>query len=784
MSNGPQIVGLFSVFLVVDALTLNSGELNGEELAETSAAAFDSSSSPAFITDVKNRNLLREFSRNFTYSSGTPAVMFAEPILSPAIVLWYEVVSAISDALKIACNNEQLLGYLLSWTLYGVLRVQIWGGTSATCDVLIAVYMCYFDHPIKTNIIDSAIHTVTKKKVFAATDYDIVAFLQDSENWDLGDDVPSPVKLPPKKAHAVVEFPVKSDRRHLESRCVWLKYPYRQTHSPLLSENPHFTCQIHVRDVWLSQLRRTMLIINRESDVLDDIFNVLGTSSGPSSPTRRTISITSHSNLLVLYPDILITTTALSNATQCRRKPLLSSLVRSMTDITPAVIWENMLHEVMQKCLLELQREDNFIETCIVEATMGSLAELNCEEGNLKSRKRIPVFCRKISCQPTKGSLFLPFYLSIHSTAALTNTRSAAFEAPSLLAITDILEIEKTSGRIVSSTHQDSVSAWAQDGTRASRHGPRAQTILYTLLLSERYGSDIQGGLLFYSQSKTGETVRVPRGRNEEDTEKGADRVEKEEVEEEDVEVDVEDTQIRVESAFQSTPDENRREEEEEYFCQHISTTNEHANGATRSIHSHPNHSISAPPPWSKSKVKHRATFDPPIPPFLAPNFEAKTGHLTPTHTNFFTEWEQLLALEEMNLVRFKRELWMLGAEERGRKGRRFSGMPLIPSRAGTAAAGRKSGASSSGTIAGLKEATTNVNPLNGHLSVEDAITISVEPRLLALVAGELGAMDKVLSAEDYALVLGMPGTEKTTVIAALIRELVVQGKTVLLSER
>lgn len=50
--------------------------------------------------------------------------------------------------------------------------------------------------------------------------------------------------------------------------------------------------------------------------------------------------------------------------------------------------------------------------------------------------------------------------------------------------------------------------------------------------------------------------------------------------------------------------------------------------------------------------------------------------------------------------------------------------------------------------------------------------------------AGELGAMDKVLSAEDYALVLGMPGTEKTTVIAALIRELVVQGKTVLLSER
>ncbi|KAI5300198.1 Tripartite DNA replication factor [Ascosphaera atra] len=43
-------------------------------------------------------------------------------------------------------------------------------------------------------------------------------------------------------------------------------------------------------------------------------------------------------------------------------------------------------------------------------------------------------------------------------------------------------------------------------------------------------------------------------------------------------------------------------------------------------------------------------------------------------------------------------------------------------------------------------------------------------------------AIEKVLSADDYALVLGMPGTGKTTTIAHIIRALVSKGKSVLLA--
>lgn len=44
------------------------------------------------------------------------------------------------------------------------------------------------------------------------------------------------------------------------------------------------------------------------------------------------------------------------------------------------------------------------------------------------------------------------------------------------------------------------------------------------------------------------------------------------------------------------------------------------------------------------------------------------------------------------------------------------------------------------------------------------------------------GAIARALAAEDYALILGMPGTGKTTTIAALVRNLVARGKTVLLT--
>ncbi|EKG19182.1 DNA replication factor Dna2 [Macrophomina phaseolina MS6] len=52
----------------------------------------------------------------------------------------------------------------------------------------------------------------------------------------------------------------------------------------------------------------------------------------------------------------------------------------------------------------------------------------------------------------------------------------------------------------------------------------------------------------------------------------------------------------------------------------------------------------------------------------------------------------------------------------------------------------------------------------------------------LTMNSDQVAAVEKVFSAQDYALVLGMPGTGKTTTIAHIIRSLVAKGKSVLLT--
>ena len=80
--------------------------------------------------------------------------------------------------------------------------------------------------------------------------------------------------------------------------------------------------------------------------------------------------------MIILHPDLLLTATALSNAPQCRRKPILSSLVRAASDFTPALVWGNMLHEVMQRCLTEDRWEEAFVNRCINDSVLGGLGDL------------------------------------------------------------------------------------------------------------------------------------------------------------------------------------------------------------------------------------------------------------------------------------------------------------------------------------------------------------------------------------------------------------------------
>ena len=401
----------------------------------------------------------------------------------------------------------------------------------------------------------------------------------------------------------------------------------------------------------------------------------------------------------------------------------------------------------------------------------------------------------------------------------------------------------------------------------------RAQTMLYTLLMSERYDSDVQSGLLYYTQSE--EIIRVPAARTE------------------------------------ITALITVRNEMAQYMMRRMTSHREGGSLVARGAQSllrdvedcaAPSESF-LPPTIDDIRTCGRCyvvdtcmiyrravegVVDETSP--IKDIYELKTSHLSDSQATFFKQWEGLVSLEEQELVRFKKELWTMRATEREAKGRCFADMVVDPTyRPSPSLSSKHDQKIHQFTYRFVKSSSVKLpkdSLLNGHISVHDAITVSIEPDLLALARGfvlELNpdgivvgvdhdlslknvrirrprlpcdgslafridkdelfggmarirenlvqlfhpdgdarrlqlivdltkpkfdkvegplapegepvaqvvrrlnsnqqeAMRRVLGARDYALILGMPGTGKTTVVATLIRILVSMGKTVLLT--
>ncbi|KAF4610251.1 hypothetical protein D9613_010517 [Agrocybe pediades] len=815
---------------------------------------------------------------------------------------------------------------------------------------------------------------------------DLSSFLEGSENWDLDINDDDLLSSPAKPAK--VKSPVKSKPKHKPTSTSSALIPVQPESKGYVHDPCHRLSPRCVRDgmdsgfhVFLATITTTIdssrnlyrsdfddlslssssngAALGYEEKVLitdtfaGDVFNVIGTfcsipssSSSPDHP-QRSITLTSQHNLLILHPDLLITATALSNAPQCRRKPILGMLLKVITSgssvsvlkdlqgdeydnakakgakkdergITPSLVWGNMLHEVVQRCLGAVEGGDilddddeweKFVDARIEDAVRGGLGELvrlggwegyggfggGGERGEGKVAMTEEVARREVKARARGLGLFRKRYFGgleeglPKNEGTITDTRSSKGSAR--LAITRVLDVEEDiwsprlglKGKIdvtVEGLIQEVEDSPESGSSTALIPSPyplelktgraaysslehRAQTMLYTLLLSERYISsasafapssssdpsgsgsapnknakspptstmnktytkEVEDGLLFYTQSEEGEVVRVPRGRNEvrgligvrnelaawvwKRVRKGKGReTVKEEVEEEEeasMDVDIEDMRAAGASAKTGAATNQAQEEEEGEEEPFLPPPIDNERECKRCYaldtcllfrKTHPNHSSAAP--------ALREVYDPPLPewlvapvllggagassnttantvatkttkpsggsvtqPPLKSLFDLKTGHLTPRHAAFFRKWERMLALEERDLVRYKRELWVLGAAERERRGRCWGRMRLVGA-GGNDVDGEGDGEQEKWGKEGKihrfrysfkRPSGDSSNLLNGHMSVGDAVTVSVqgELRLLALARGFIVGLsrERVMLGVDHVLDVG-----------------------------
>lgn len=91
------------------------------------------------------------------------------------------------------------------------------------------------------------------------------------------------------------------------------------------------------------------------TDGTGDIINLIGEFDPTATPS---MSLTRSQNLLILHPDLLVSSTKVADTSSCARRALLQEIIRSSGgQSSEALIYGNMLHELMQVCFTQ-QRWD------------------------------------------------------------------------------------------------------------------------------------------------------------------------------------------------------------------------------------------------------------------------------------------------------------------------------------------------------------------------------------------------------------------------------------------
>ncbi|KAF3905451.1 hypothetical protein ABW20_dc0103994 [Dactylellina cionopaga] len=602
-----------------------------------------------------------------------------------------------------------------------------------------------------------------------------------------------------------------------------------------------------------------------ECDVREgDIVNVIG-----DFDESLVCVIDNSQNMLILHPDILLSATAVADSFDCIRLATLKERVKAISDASEWSVYGNILHEMFQAALSAndfssafLEKELNRILSAQIQNLYAvritpnmAMDHLRTKLPSLQDWAKVFVSARPSNRAVVTGHRASDANMAIRKVLDVEeHIWSPKFGLKGNMDVTVEIEIQDMKG---SSTL--TVPLELKTGRNTKNMSHRAQTMLYTLLMSDRYDIETLCGILYYTE--TSETLRIPN------------------------------------------------------LADELRGLMIGRNQLARFIYS----KLELPPMLQDKRtcgrcyaktscfVYHKTMENGTVETSgIGDIFAKETAHLNETHAEFFSKWETLLSKEEKDMEKFRKELWVMTSEERERAGRCFSDLSMIPESAPTSndnvskinrfhyrfvkrspqpsfsflesqigvgepivisdedghfalakgyvvkvssrwimvAVDRRlhssrvrqpgfdetknqtfsaimeileDGTTKRGAIASSQEAQTayrldkdefsngmalirnNLVELvkaDGNARLRELIVELAPPNynvdstaypLPSASQGKINvdqknAIEKVMSAQDYALVLGMPGTGKTTTIAHIIRALVHQGKSVLLT--
>lgn len=356
---------------------------------------------------------------------------------------------------------------------------------------------------------------------------------------------------------------------------------------------------------------------------------------GDFEPNGRCI-IDNTKNILILHPDQLISATVVADSFSCMRRAVLQDRVKASSEASAPLVYGTLLHEIFQEALMENKWEPGFLNTVIDKAMKKHIEDLYTIRVSFTDARE-----HLSSKMPELRGWAEKFISSFPRPDAVAHGRN---NEKTSVCVSKLLDIEEhvwsplygLKGNIDATVQVTvkngpvrrtlTVPFEVKTGKNVSENH-QAQTMLYNLLLSDRYDIEIVYGILYYMETSL--TKIIPAVRNE----------------------------LR-----------HMIKQRNQLAC-HI---------RERSVQLPPmkrnKHACGKCYAQTSCFVYHRLADDGDGETSgLSEKFDQVVKHLTPTHKEFFLKWEALLTKEERESQKLRRELWTMLSHEREKLGRCFA---------------------------------------------------------------------------------------------------------------
>ncbi|KAK9368011.1 DNA replication factor Dna2-domain-containing protein [Lipomyces kononenkoae] len=585
------------------------------------------------------------------------------------------------------------------------------------------------------------------------------------------------------------------------------------------------------------QLKCSAIIILRD-DWVNSAVDVQGYINviGEFDSTGQCV-IDNRNGILVVHPDFLVSSTIVSEYFFCARKSVLAFRIKSPTDVNRSTVYGTIIHELFQECMTKSVFTIEFMDKVLEEILPRHIEQLFfLDEPMAVAREHVR---QRFDLIQSWAARFVS--LQPKATAIVEDSRNP--DRQTTMAVVEVLDTEEhiwcpmygLKGSIdmtvmvdIAGQGKTTVPFEIKTGRNAKTITHRAQTVLYTLMLADRYDVDVVNGILYYLDLS--QTLNVAAVRNE------------------------------IRGLIMG-----RNEIARSIYNPEFVLPMSRNAGMCRSC-------------FSKAGcfVYHKAVEDGDgFTSGLGSMFDDATDHITEEDKMFLKHWDRLITLEEKSMAKFRQEIWLMTGPERESYGRCFASLKIDGMRRSnisekinkyeyifSRATADQPQDEQSGSF--LASAQMNIgDPIIvsdefGHIALAagflkeispDAVVVSVDREFdsnnsgqghglyrvdkdefssgMALVRNnlvrliekdgdkkrrrlivakekpmfecgdevrieeggggdlnedQLKAVSKVMTACDYALIMGMPGTGKTTTVAHIIEALLGQNKTILLT--